>query len=80
MANEFARKTDSVSQAASTVDQAVESTGNAAAAAVLSREEAVAELDARVDRKGILILFGAALLFTLHFVSGWTFDWTYDLF
>ncbi len=36
--------------------------------------------DAIADAKGILVIFIAIVAFAVHFASGWTFDWTYDLF
>ncbi len=38
----------------------------------VSEAEAYAQEDSRADNKAILILMATAVLFALHFVSGWT--------
>ncbi len=75
MAHEFATEETSTQ-----ADQSAQQVVHAEQTEVLDEQELRALADSRADNKAILILFGAALLFAMHFISGWTFDMSYDLF
>ena len=43
-------------------------------------KESDSAADKKADLKAAIIVFTMLVLGAIHFVSGWTFDWTYDLF
>ncbi len=47
---------------------------------ILVGNESDQAADKKADLKAAMIVFTMLVLGAIHFVSGWTFDWTYDLF